>query len=102
MIHFELSPVDGFPEYTLKVKGFIVYIDGEAYDFTPLPDGGRLPIGSVSNDAICGVVRREGDVLTVPIIYPFTAAPNMGFVDPKPITVRSNGPVKFPSLEDVT
>lgn len=81
---------------TLERSGDVLIINGEAFDFAPLPEGAILPATAVASGWIAGDVTREGGVLCVPLILPHgpDAPPETRF--PEPVTLTGDGPVAVP------
>lgn len=66
----KLSPICWDRELSVSKAGDALTINGEAFDFSPLPDGNLLPQAAVNCEFIAGDVRREGGVLTVVLLMP--------------------------------
>ncbi len=59
----------------LVKAGDVLTINGEAFDFSGVPDGATLPKEAVSSDWIAGDVERIGGILIVPLILPLGPEP---------------------------
>lgn len=92
----KLSPQIREDELSVIVSNDIIVLNGEILDFTPLPEGGTLPRGSVDNQWIVGdVTRKDGQIeLTVILPHGFDASEAARF--PEPIIVTTNGLVELP------
>lgn len=88
---------------TLSRAGDVLTLNGQALDFTPLPEGATLPADAIGNDWICGDVSRIGGVLHIPLILPHGFIPwpapeaSRVVTHPDPIDVATDGPITLPS-----
>ncbi|MEC6486209.1 hypothetical protein VXS82_22890, partial [Pseudomonas aeruginosa] len=60
-----LSPYVALPgsdeHLMLSRTGDVLTVNGQSFDFTPLPEGGELPAEAIGSEWFAGpVVRREG------------------------------------------
>lgn len=85
---------------TLAVSGDTLTINGEAFDFSGVPDGATLPREAVACDMIAGDVERNGSgVLTVPVLLPIGPDAPDAARFPDPMTDVPDGPVALPGEE---
>lgn len=77
-------------------SGDVLTINGEAFDFSALPDGATLPRDAIACDLVAGPVERVDGVLVVPLILPHGphASPAVAF--PAPLDEVPDGPVELP------
>ena len=77
-------------------QGDVLIIDGEAFDFGPLPDGALLPAEAVDSDWVCGDVTREAGVLhlTLKLGHGADAPREVRF--PAPVGDVADGPIPLP------
>lgn len=83
---------------TLEVRGEVVIVNGEEFDFGILPAGYSLPRFSVDSPwFVDSTITRDHDgVLTLPIRFPYPADANETLRFPEPIIVTKDGPVDLP------
>ncbi|AVY67157.1 hypothetical protein [Xanthomonas translucens] len=58
---------------SVSCAGDVLTINGEVFDFGPLPDGCELPHGAVSSPFVVGPVRRDGGVVSIALAFPYAA-----------------------------
>lgn len=80
----------------LSKSGDVLTVNGEAFDFSAIPDGATLPRAAVACDWLAGDVERIGGVLQVPLILPHGPTPPQEAVFPQPISA-ADGPVPVPA-----
>lgn len=76
--------------------GDVVTINGEAFDFSPLPDGATLPQEAIPCDLIAGPVERVDGHLIVPLILPHGPQPGPAVAFPAPLDDVPDGSVELP------
>ena len=94
-----LSPVIAEePPLILSIKGQVVTVNGEDFDFGIIPSGYTLPRGSVDSPWFAeSVITRDHDgVLTLPIRFPYPEGAGEDMRFPAPILVTQDGPVGLP------
>ncbi|MEQ8898430.1 MAG: hypothetical protein RID23_15195 [Roseovarius sp.] len=91
------SPIRAEGALTLVRSGDILTINGEPFDFAPLPPGATLPRTAVACPWIAGDVTRDaaGD-LTVPLLLPHGAGAAEDARFPASLTLTADGPVPLP------
>jgi hypothetical protein len=80
----------------LNRSGDALTINGEVFDFSPLPDGATLPAEAIEGDWFAGPVERVGSVLHVALILPHGANAPEKTLFPAPLTLTGDGPVSLP------
>lgn len=87
-------------EWSLEasVTGDVITINGEAFDFSSLPDGATIPEGTVPTDFIVGPVERADGELRLTLLLPHGPDPKHSVAFPVPVTVTS-GRVPLPTDE---
>ncbi|MDV6226274.1 hypothetical protein R2G56_08250 [Nitratireductor aquimarinus] len=80
-------------------QGDIISINGEAFDFSVVPDGATLPQEAISSDWFAGPVERIGGELHISIVLPHGPNPSQAVAFPQPISVNADGPIEVPSDE---
>ena len=80
----------------LSRDGDVLTVNGQAFDFTPLPEGSELPAEAIGSEWFAGpVVRREGRLefsLRLPLADGASAAARF----PEPMLIEADGPVELP------
>lgn len=92
-----LSPQRRDDVLTLSKAGDVVTINGEAFDFSSVPDGGSLPAGAVPCAFIAGDIDRVAGELKMTLILPHGATPSEAVAFPQPIIVTADGPIAVPA-----
>lgn len=64
------TPVRMDADLFVTVAGDVLTVNGEAFDFTPLPDNMVLPRDAVSSDWFAGDVSRVEGVLQLTLLLP--------------------------------
>lgn len=94
-----LSPARRATPLTLERTGDALTINGELFDFTPLPEGATLPREAIASDWFAGPVERIGGVLHLTLVLPHGAKAPQETLFPVPLTLTGNGPVTLPPYE---
>jgi len=81
---------------TLSRSGDTLTINGEAFDFSPLPDGATLPEEAIASEWFSGPVERIDGVLHVKLRLPHGDNAPQQTLFPAPITLTGDGPVPLP------
>lgn len=76
--------------------GDVLTLNGEAFDFGPLPDGATLPADAIVSDWIVGDVSRIDGVLHLTLRLPHGPNPSRAVAFPEPVTVTEDGPIALP------
>lgn len=82
-----------------KTNGDRLRINGELFNFGPLPDGGTIPVGEIPCEWIVGPVERIDGEIHLTLILPHGPNPSQAVAFPEPITVTEDGPVAIPHDE---
>ncbi|MGI0527300.1 hypothetical protein [Rhizobium giardinii] len=96
-MRINLSPQLRDDSLTVSVSGDVLTVNGEAFDFTPLPEGATLPHDAVDSEWFAGPVSRIGGQIGVTLLLPYkngNASSNVTF--PEPIVTTGDGPVSLP------
>lgn len=76
--------------------GDVLAINGEAFDFSTVPEGGTVKADDIPTDWISGDVTREGGEIRLTLILPHGPNPPQEVAFPQPITVTADGPIALP------
>lgn len=90
------SPVRMSDRLVASVSGDVLTLNGESFDFGPLPVDATLPLDAIDCPWIAGDVTRGSDgLLTVPLILPH--GPNAPEATCFPVPIEAgDGPVALP------
>ena len=99
MMQITLTPQRRDDRVTLARKGDVLILNGEAFDFTAIPEGGTLPRDAVACDWLAGNVTRSGGVLHLTLILPHGADAQPETLFPAALTLTGDGPVALPTDE---
>ena len=91
-----LLPMRRDDRLTLSRIGNVLIINGNAFDFSGIPEGATLPGGAIFSDWIGGDVSHENGVLLVPLVLPHGAQAPAETLFPATITLTKDGPVTLP------
>lgn len=94
-----LSPARRATPLTLIRTGDALMLNGELFDFTPLPEGATLPPEATGSDWFAGPVERVGGTLHLTLVLPHGANAPQDTLFPVPLTLTGNGPVTLPPYE---
>ena len=81
----------------LHRAGDVLTINGEAYDFGPLPDGATLPRKAIEGGWFAGPVERIDGVLHLTLILPHGPCASEATRFPKPIEIDGDGAICLPA-----
>lgn len=81
---------------TISKAGDVLTINGEAFDFSSLPNGATIPEGSIPCPWIKGPVERIGGEIHLALILPHGWRPSPAVAFPASLTVMADGPVAIP------
>jgi hypothetical protein len=95
-----LSPMRCGTPLAVFRSGESLTLNGEAFDFSQVPDGATLPRAAIASDWIAGDIERIGGLLHVPLILPHGARAPRATLVPAPITLTDDGPVALPPFEE--
>ncbi|UWQ16161.1 hypothetical protein [Jannaschia sp. M317] len=93
------SPVRRDDSLSVDRQGDTLILNGEAFDFSALPEGAILPRSAIVTLWVAGDVTREGGVLTIPLILPHGPAGPDETRFAQPLTLTENGPVTLPPFD---
>lgn len=95
-MHVSFSPMRRADALVVSKAGDVLTINGEAFDFSSLPDGATLPAGTVPCEWISGPVERIGGEIHLTLILPHGPKPSQAVAFPAPLTVTADGPISIP------
>ena len=95
-MHITFSPMRHDARLALARKGDALVVNGEVFDFAPLPEGASLPASAVASPWFAGPVTRIGGVLHLALILPHGVSAPEATRFPAPLVVRKDGPIALP------
>lgn len=98
-MHITFSPVRLDETLTASKAGDVLTLNGQAFDFTQLPEGATLPSEAIASDWIVGPVSRINGELHLTLRLPHGANPPQHVAFPEPIHVTEDGPIPLPTDE---
>ncbi|WP_372356985.1 hypothetical protein ACCP99_08360 [Xanthomonas sp. NCPPB 3443] len=60
-------------ELSVSCADDVLTINGEQFDFGPLPDHCELPHGAVASPFVVGSVRKENGIVSLALAFPYAA-----------------------------
>lgn len=96
-MRISFSPQRRDDALTLEKHGDTLTVNGEIFDFLPLPNGATIPAGSIPCDWIVGPVERVDGEIHLTLILPHGTNPSQEVAFPEPITVTEDGPIDLPA-----
>lgn len=91
-----LSPVRMDETLTASITGDVLTLNGEAFDFTQLPEGATLPAEAIASDWITGPVSRIDGDLHLTLRLPHGPNPSEAVSFPRPMVVMVDGEIDLP------
>lgn len=76
--------------------GDVLTLNGEAFDFGPLPEGATLPAEAIDSVWIVGDVSRIDGVLHLTLRLPHGPTPSEAVAFPRPLVVMVDGKIDLP------
>lgn len=93
------SPVRMDTPLLVEVEGDTLVLNGEAYDFSPVPEGAILPRAAVDCLWLASDVTRRDGALELTLILPHGARAPLETLHPAPLRVVKAGAVDLPLYE---
>ncbi len=97
-MQISFSPCRRDEPLTLSKSGDVLTINGEAFDFSGIPDGASLPREAVSCEFLASDVERVDGVIHLAMILPHGATAPQGTLFPEPISA-GDGDMELPIYE---
>ncbi|RYJ63258.1 hypothetical protein [Pseudomonas songnenensis] len=94
-----LSPVRLDEILIVSRAGDVLTLNGQAFDFGPLPEGATLPAEAIDSEWIIGPVLRIDGELHLTLRLPHGPNPSQVVAFPEPIHVSEDGTVPLPTDE---
>jgi hypothetical protein len=81
---------------TVSRTGDVLTLNGQAFDFSQLPEGATLPAEAIDSEWVVGPVSRIDGDLHLTLRLPHGANPSRAVAFPEPIHVTEDGPIPLP------
>jgi len=94
-----LTPQRRDDRLSLSREGDVLILNGEAFDFAAIPEGGTLPRDAVACDWLASDVTRTEGVLHLTLILPHGVDAPQATLFPAALTLTGDGPVALPAYE---
>lgn len=91
-----LTPMRRDDRLTLHRAGDLLTLNGDSYDFSPVPEGAVLPRDAVDCDWLASDVTRKDGHLLLTLILPHGVDAPSETLFPQPILLETDGPVALP------
>jgi len=91
-----LSPVRLDKTLTASCIGDVLTLNGQAFDFGPLPEGATLPAEAIDSEWIVGPVSRINGDLHLTLRLPHGPSPSRAVAFPEPVHVTQDGLIALP------
>ena len=91
-----LSPTRRDDVLTVEKTGDRLRINGELFNFNPLPEGGTIKAGDIPCEWIVGDVARIGGQIELTLLLPHGASPSAAVAFPEPLENVPDGIVLLP------
>lgn len=92
-----LSPIRREDSLAVEKTGDRLRINGELFNFKPLPEGGTIKAGDIPCEWIVGDVTRNGGEIELTLLLPHGASPSAAVAFPEPLESVPDGVVLLPS-----
>ncbi|NPW50241.1 hypothetical protein HPR92_31615 [Pseudomonas aeruginosa] len=96
----KLSPFAPLPRrderLSLSRAGDVLTVNGQAFDFAPLPEGGELPAEAIRSEWFAGPVLRRAGRIQLILRFPLAADASAAARFPGPLMIEADGPVELP------
>ena len=91
------APLPGSDErLSLSRDGDVLIVNGQAFDFTPLSEGGELPAEAIGSEWFAGPVLRRAGQLELILRFPLADDASAAARFPEPLMIEADGPVELP------
>lgn len=95
-MHITFSPIRADARLSATKIGDVVTINGDAFDFAGLPEGGEIEVGGVPCEWIIGPVQRIGGKIHLTLRLPLGPNPSYAVAFPATLIDPPNGILAIP------
>jgi len=100
-MNISFSPMRRDDALSVTKAGDVLTINGNAFDFSSLPDGETVQPGVVPCEWIIGPIARIGGELYLTLILPHGPNPPASVAFPPPIINPADGAIALPTEEEI-
>ncbi|WP_209428464.1 hypothetical protein [Pararhodobacter sp. SW119] len=100
-MRIDLVPLRSDALLMLARAGDVLTINGEAFDFTPLPEGASLPAEAIDSDWFAGPVERIDGRLHLTLTLPHGPRAPEATRFPAALEIEDDGPVPVQAWTEV-
>lgn len=93
------NPIRSDKTLSVEKLGDALTINGETFDFSPLPEGATLPRSAVPCEWLASDVERSGGEISLTLILPHGANAPQETRFPQPVAMSGDGAVPVPVFE---
>jgi hypothetical protein len=95
-MHISFSPQRRSDALSVSKAGDVLTINGEAFDFSAIPEGAVLPASAVACDFVIGEISRIEGTLHLTLILPHGPDPSPEVSNPAALSEPPDGPLSIP------
>lgn len=96
-----LTPMRRDDRLALSREGDVLTVNGEAFDFSAIPEGATLPCEAVTCDWLVSDVTREDGVLCLTLILPHGLNAPDAVLFPEALFVATDGAIDLPTQSPI-
>lgn len=97
MIKIVFSPQRSDTRLNIYKNGDVLTLNGDALDFSDLPDGGEYPPEAIDNPFVIGGVSRMNGIIRLTIILPYSNPTPPEYVSfPEAVVLDYDGEIHLP------
>jgi len=97
----KLSPVRIDTQLEASLRGEVLTLNGEEFDFSPLLEGATVPASAINSPWFFGEIERKGGDVSLTLILPHGANAPESTRFPEPITATADGLLELPIYDEV-
>ena len=98
-MRIKFSPQRSDEILALTKNGEVLIINGEEFDFAPIPEGATLPAHAIQSSWIIGSVERIDGEIVMTVRLPCGKNPSQAQAFPKELVDAEDGDIHLPGAE---
>lgn len=95
-MRISFDPIRYQARLEVEKAGDVLTINGEAFDFSVIPEGALLPSSAVACEFVRGSITRTNGVLSLTLLLPYDVTALNHKFDPEPLDNPPDGPLVLP------
>lgn len=95
-MHITFLPIRSDDPLVLERHEDVLVINGEAFDLSPLPEGGLLTQEAVASPWVVGDITRQAGRLSLTLLLPHGASAPDACLFPQALIIEANGLIALP------